>query len=151
MRKMKSAETENFIKEFGWATLCMAEKDGSPYAIEFSYFLDNNDICGLVHSTGRASRVLTENNRICLKICDSDRHCENFTAVSCFGTASFERLSDRKKIAWPGTLWNVSSEPRANMTPTKKISGRQKNSAPAPDQSTGNDRRNEQAAPGQWR
>ena len=100
MRKMKPAEIKNFIKEFGCATLCMAEKDGSPYAIEYSYFPDNNDICGLVHSTGRASRVLTENNRVCLKICDSDRHCENFTAISCFGTASFERLSDKKKIAW---------------------------------------------------
>lgn len=99
MRKMKITEIDHFIKNFGWATLCMADSSGQPYAIEYSYFLDGDEICGLVHASGRTSQIIAENNRVCLKICEADRYCKNYTAVSCFGTARYEKLTDKIEVA----------------------------------------------------
>ena len=100
MRKINQTEIDQFLAGFGWATLCLVDPDGRPYAIEFSYFLDGEDICGLVHPRGRAAACLESNNNVCVKICDSDRQCKNYRAVSCFGKAWFENLTDPKKVAW---------------------------------------------------
>ena len=102
MRKMTKAEREALIRDFGWATLCMVDPEERPYAIEFSYFLDKNDICGLVHPTGLTARCLKLNPEVCLKICDSDRQCSSYRAISCFGRASFKETRDPDSInaAW---------------------------------------------------
>ena len=104
MRKMKPDEIEEFLQNFGWATLCMADEQGKPYAIEYSYYLQDGAICGLVHSTGRAATILATNNQVCLKVCDADAHCESYTAISCFGTARYEKLTDIVEIA---TAWDA--------------------------------------------
>jgi len=100
MRKATPDEIDKLMDEFGWATLCMVDPDGRPYAIEFSYFLDNWAICGLVHPRGKTAACIKANPRVCVKICDSDAGCTNFRAASCFGTASFEWISDPERIAW---------------------------------------------------
>ena len=100
MRKMKAEEIEILLAEFGWATLCMVDPDGRPYAVEFSYFLDNGDICGLVHPRGRAAACLVENPAVCVKVCDSDAQCTSYRAASFFGLATFEKVTDPDEIAW---------------------------------------------------
>ena len=100
MRKMKHAEIEQLLTNFGWATLCMINANSHPYAVEFSYFLDGEDICGLVHPRGQAAACLEGNNNVCVKVCDSDPQCTNYRAISCFGRAWFEKLTDPGKVAW---------------------------------------------------
>ncbi len=100
MRKMNEEEISDLLANFGWATLCMVDAAGSPYAIEFSYFLDHGDICSLVHPRGRASHCLAANPKVCVKICDSDRQCRNYQAISGFGCAAFEKLTDPQQVAW---------------------------------------------------
>jgi nitroimidazol reductase NimA-like FMN-containing flavoprotein (pyridoxamine 5'-phosphate oxidase superfamily) len=104
MRKMNRIEKDRLLAEFGWATLCLVDPDGRPYAIEFSYFLDGEDICGLVHPRGRAAACLEKCNEVCVKICDSDPQCMNYRAVSCFGKAWFEKLTTPEKVAWAWDL-----------------------------------------------
>ena len=100
MRKMKNEEIEALLHAFGWVTLCMVDPLGNPYATEFSYFLDNGDICGLVHPRGKAAACIELNPSVCVKICDSDVQCRNYQAVSCFGKACFEKLREPDRVAW---------------------------------------------------
>lgn len=99
MRKMKDNEIDALLEGFGWATLCMVDPDCRPYAIEFSYFLENGDLCGLVHPRGKAAECLASTQAVCVKICDSDAQCRQYRAVSCFGTAAFEKLTDPADVA----------------------------------------------------
>lgn len=99
MRKMKDEEIDTLLQSFGWATLCMVDPEGRPYAIEFSYYIDHGDICGLVHPRGKTARCLAENQSVCVKICDSDAQCKNYRAVSCFGLAAFEKLTKPEEVA----------------------------------------------------
>lgn len=100
MKKMSDEEIEELLAGFGWATLCMTDPDGKPYAIEFSFFLDHDDICGLVHPRGRAVACLAANPAVCVKICDSDAQCKSYRVASCFGIATIEKLTDPDEVAW---------------------------------------------------
>jgi len=99
MRKMKDNEIDALLEGFGWATLCMVDPDARPYAIEFSYFLENGDICGLVHPRGKTAKCLALTQAVCVKICDSDGQCKRYRAVSCFGIAAFEKLTNSDEVA----------------------------------------------------
>lgn len=99
MRKMKENEIDALLDDFGWATLCMVDRDLKPYAIEFSYFLEHGNICGLVHPRGKAAECLSFTSSVCVKICDSDAQCKKYRAVSCFGIASFEKLTNPEDVA----------------------------------------------------
>jgi nitroimidazol reductase NimA-like FMN-containing flavoprotein (pyridoxamine 5'-phosphate oxidase superfamily) len=99
MRNMKDNEIDALLEGFGWATLCMVDPDARPYAIEFSYFLENGDICGLVHPRGKTAECLASTRAVCVKICDSDAQCRRYRAVSCFGIAAFEKLTNPIDVA----------------------------------------------------
>ena len=100
MRKMKDNEIDALLEGFGWATLCMVDPDLKPYAIEFSYFLEKSgDICGLVYPRGKTAECLGISQAVCVKICDSDARCRRYRAVSCFGNAAFEKLTDPDDVA----------------------------------------------------
>ncbi len=115
VRKMTKTDIINLIRDFGWGTLCMTGPDGNPYAIEFSYFLEGEDICGLVHPRGMTARCLAVNPNICFKVCDSDRQCKSYRAVSCFGNAAFEELTDQADInnAWDALVKQLGLPPAA--------------------------------------
>lgn len=99
-KKMKEEEIDAIFQETSWATLCMVDPDGNPYGIEFGFFLDHGDICGLVHPRGRAAACLSAKPHVCVKFCRSDHQCMGYQAVSCFGVASYESLTDPLKVAW---------------------------------------------------
>jgi len=113
MRKMTGNEIEALLATFGWATLCMVDPEGKPYAIEFSYFLDRLDICGMVHPRGRTAECLRGNPAVVVKICDTDPRCRDFRAASCFGEAAFEFLTDQHHIsfAWDQLEQKLGLEP----------------------------------------
>ncbi len=102
MRKMNDAEIRKLMEDMGWATLCLVSPESRPYAIEFSYFLDEEDIFGLVHPFGTAAKCLAKNPHVCIKICDSDPFCSSYRAASLRGPGSFEILSEPEEIirAW---------------------------------------------------
>jgi len=100
MKTMVNENIKILLRESSWATLCMVAHGNTPYAIEFEYFLDNDDICGLVNPRGKAASCLEHNQNVCVKICDLDNQCQQYRAISCFGTAYFEKLTDPTQIAW---------------------------------------------------
>lgn len=99
MRTMIDNEIDALLEGFGWATLCMVDPDLKPYAVEFSYFLENGDICGLIRPRGKTAECLGVSQTVCVKICDSDAQCKRYRAVSCFGIAAFEKLTDPHDVA----------------------------------------------------
>jgi nitroimidazol reductase NimA-like FMN-containing flavoprotein (pyridoxamine 5'-phosphate oxidase superfamily) len=100
MFKMKQEDMIALIERRKWGTLCSVCDDGTPYAIECTYFLMNGDICALINPRGKSSWNIARDPRVMFKICESDDLCERFQAISCFGIGEF--VSDRNEIskAW---------------------------------------------------
>lgn len=89
MRKMKASEIKDFLNTHTWATLCTVSAEGTPYAVEFSYFLLDGYVCGLIKPNGTTAKNIASNPNVCLKICRTDESCKRFTAVSLFGRGEF--------------------------------------------------------------
>lgn len=89
MRKMNKKEIKDFINTHTWATLCTVSAEGSPYAIEFNYFLLNGYICGLIKPNGTTAKNIAANPDVCLKMCRTDDSSREFTAASVFGKGEF--------------------------------------------------------------
>ena len=100
MRKMKLSEIKKFIHNHTWATLCTVTAEGTPYAIEFNYFLLDGYICGLIKPNGTTAKNIAENPNVCLKMCRTDESCRNFTAVSAFGKGEFVRNDEGVLKGW---------------------------------------------------
>ncbi|MBE9581512.1 MAG: pyridoxamine 5'-phosphate oxidase family protein [Proteobacteria bacterium] len=99
---MKQKEMRNLINKHAWATLCTVDPEGKPYAIEFTYFLMDGYICGLINPRGATARNIRHGPNVCLKMCRADELCKEFQAVSCFGTGEF--VDDREAI---GRAWDL--------------------------------------------
>ncbi len=69
MRPMTKEEIVDLIQDHRWTTLCTVTPDGEPYAIEFSYFLMDGCVCGMIHPDGKTSENLKHQPRVCLKMC----------------------------------------------------------------------------------
>ncbi len=89
MRKMTQKEIKDFVDNHTWATLCTVSAEGNPYAIEFSYFMLDGCICGLIKPKGTTAAHIAHNPKVCLKMCKTDDSNREFTAASCFGRAEF--------------------------------------------------------------
>jgi len=100
MRKMKKKEMEDFIREHTWTTLCTVDTKGNPYAVEFTYFLLDGDIYGLLKPMGRTAANLAFNERVCLKMCRTDERCRSYIAVSCFGRGGFVQEPENVLRGW---------------------------------------------------
>lgn len=100
MFKMKQEDMLALIERRKWGTLCTVSDDGTPYAIEFSYFLIDGDICGMINPHGTTSRNIERDQRVLFKICESDDNCRAYQAVSVYGTAEY--VQDRAVVsqAW---------------------------------------------------
>ena len=109
---MTTEEIEELLAAGECTTLCMVDPDGKPYAIEFNYFLDHGDICGLVHPRGKTADCLAANPSVCAKVCNSDARRRSYRGVSCFGKAFYENLTDPDEVAW---AWD-SLEQQLNLT-----------------------------------
>ena len=102
MRKTNEQEAKDLLKEFSWGTLCSVTPEGNPYAIEFSYFTENDKIYAIINPRGQTSKNIKVNKNICFKICDTDKNNKKYRAISCFGTAKFSSPNTQEKIvdAW---------------------------------------------------
>jgi nitroimidazol reductase NimA-like FMN-containing flavoprotein (pyridoxamine 5'-phosphate oxidase superfamily) len=100
MRKMIQKEIKDFINNHTWTTLCTVSAEGSPYAIEFNYFLLDSYICGLIKPNGTTAKNIAGNHSVCLKMCKTDDSCREFTAVSCFGKGEFVHDEDSVLKGW---------------------------------------------------
>jgi len=100
MRKMKLSEIKKFIHNHTWATLCTVSAEGTPYAIEFNYFLLDGYICGLIKPSGITAKNIANNPNVCLKMCRTDDSSRNFQAVSVFGRAEFVQDEEAVLKGW---------------------------------------------------
>lgn len=103
MRKIKESEAYDLLKQFHWGTLCTITPDYNPYAIEYSYFLDEEQtICGIVNPKGQTSKNIAFNPEVCFKVCDTDKINRQYRAISCFGKAYYDSPSTQEGIvnAW---------------------------------------------------
>jgi len=100
MFKMNEEEMRLLLERRKWGTLCTVCDDGTPHAIEFTYFLMDGNICGLINPNGRSWCNVQRDPRVLFKICNTDDLCERFAAISCFGVGEF--VDDRTAIskAW---------------------------------------------------
>jgi len=97
---MKVSEIKEFIQGHTWATLCTVSEEGTPYAIEFSYFLLDGNICGLIKTSGITARNIANAPNVCLKMCRTDDSCREFTAVSVFGRGEFVHDEEAVLKGW---------------------------------------------------
>jgi nitroimidazol reductase NimA-like FMN-containing flavoprotein (pyridoxamine 5'-phosphate oxidase superfamily) len=102
MRKITNQEAQLLLKEFCWGTLCSVTFKVNPYAIEFSYFTENNKIYAVINPRGQTAENIKQNPNICFKVCDTDKKNAKYRAISCFGTAKFTSPDSQEKIifAW---------------------------------------------------
>ncbi len=100
MRKMTSKEIKQFINAHTWATLCTVGAERQPYAVEFSYFMLNGCICGLIKPNGMTAKNISSNPNVCLKMCRTDESCRKFTAISVFGKGEFVQEEDGVIKGW---------------------------------------------------
>lgn len=88
MRKMLNGEIQRLLDEVTWGTLCSVTPEGDPYAIEFTCFEDEEEICGLIHPEGRIAACIRHQPKVCLKVCESSRLSTGYRGASFFGTAA---------------------------------------------------------------
>jgi nitroimidazol reductase NimA-like FMN-containing flavoprotein (pyridoxamine 5'-phosphate oxidase superfamily) len=91
MRDMTRDEMISFIKSWTWGTLIGVEGE-KPYAVEVSYGTDDEYLyCGSMPG-GEMAKCIAANQNVVFKICDTDKSCNKWHAVSVRGKA--EKLTD---------------------------------------------------------
>lgn len=102
MRKMKEEEIWKLFNHITWGTLCGVQPGGEPYAIEFTTFLDDEEICAIINPRGTMAECVRHQPRVCLKVCESSRLSRGFRAASFFGTARFDMPEEPRAMirAW---------------------------------------------------
>lgn len=84
MGKMNQKEIKNFINGHRWATLCTVDPEGKPYAIEFTCFLMDDHVCGLINPRGTSAKNVKNNPNVCLKMCRmKPQKMTGVTSASC--------------------------------------------------------------------
>jgi nitroimidazol reductase NimA-like FMN-containing flavoprotein (pyridoxamine 5'-phosphate oxidase superfamily) len=129
MRKMTKQEMTDLVQEHNLATLCTVDEDGSPYAVEFNYFLLGGDVCGLLKPRGNTARNIAGNARVCVKICRTDDACRAYRAVSCFGTGAFVQDPEMVLRGWD-LLEERLKLPKGTYAPFKEKFERKRNKYP---------------------
>ncbi len=119
MRKMTKKEMTDLVHEHNLATLCTVDQEGSPYAVEFNYFILGRDVCGLIKPSGKTGTNIKANNLVCLKICRTDEACRAYRAVSCFGTGAFVQDPEMVLRGWD-LLEERLKLPRGTYAPYKE-------------------------------
>jgi nitroimidazol reductase NimA-like FMN-containing flavoprotein (pyridoxamine 5'-phosphate oxidase superfamily) len=68
MIEMNALEIEQLLTETHIGRLCMAARDGTPYAVPFPFCWANDALYLRLPLTGRKGSVLQENDRVCFEV-----------------------------------------------------------------------------------
>ena len=104
MRKMTDNEIQRLLDEVTWGTLCSVTPKGEPYAVEFTYFEDGGDFCGIINPSGTIASCIRHQSTVCLKVCESSRLSTGYRGASLFGTASLVDPNNPEEMA---RIWKV--------------------------------------------
>jgi len=104
MRRMADDEIQRLLDEVTWGTLCSVTPEGEPYAIEFTYFEDGGDFCGIINPSGIIAACIRHQTSVCLKVCESSRLSTGYRGASLFGAAALVETKEPEEMA---RIWQV--------------------------------------------
>ncbi|MCG8471017.1 MAG: pyridoxamine 5'-phosphate oxidase family protein [Desulfobacterales bacterium] len=104
MRKMKETEIDLMLQHAGWATICTVNEDGTPYAVEATYFKDNDALGFMINPRGTTAKNIKARPSVLLKLTTSDGPMHNWAGVSLFGMGKM--VTEAKAI---GRGWDLLS------------------------------------------
>lgn len=100
MRKMTIEEINQAIKHGKWATICSVTPEKSPYAIEATYFICEENIGFMINPKGTTAANVSVNPRVLVKITFTNKNLSRWAGISCFGTGSFIKNKEEILQGW---------------------------------------------------
>ena len=100
MRKMTKEEIDQAIKHGKWATICSVTPEKNPYAIEATYFLNEENIGFMINPKGTTAANVSINPRVLVKITFTNKNLSRWAGISCFGTGSFIKNKEEILQGW---------------------------------------------------
>ncbi|WP_300675093.1 pyridoxamine 5'-phosphate oxidase family protein [Desulfoluna sp.] len=97
MRTMTIEEMETMLTHAGWATICTVRDDGTPYAVEATYFRDGADIGFMINPRGTTATHIKKRPDVLLKLTTSDAAMHHWAGISLFGKA--EMVTEKNAMA----------------------------------------------------
>ena len=109
MRPMLPDEMEYLVRQAEWATICVTEADGTPYAIEATPFRLEEDICFMINPRGGVHRCVRSNPRTLIKFTMAEPGLARWAGVSCVGFGRFDPDPEARVRGWSelGRIMNV--------------------------------------------
>lgn len=89
MRVMTPEEMETAIQRCNWATICTADPEGTPYAIEATPFRMDACHCFMINPRGGTWKNLRSNPRVLLKYTLTNKDLSLWAGISCHGKGEF--------------------------------------------------------------
>lgn len=111
MFKLTQDDIKALIERHTWGTIVTVNDDGTPYAIECTFFLINGDICSLINPHGTTARNIARDNRVLFKVCESDALSRQYQAASYYGKAEYVQDKDVLSNAWDVLEQRLNLEP----------------------------------------
>ena len=78
---MTRTEVDDLLAEARIGQLCMADRQGAPYAIPFPFLWADGSIYLRVAMTGRKGEVLTQNQRVCFEVDQFSDAFDDYSSV----------------------------------------------------------------------
>ncbi len=100
MRKMTQKEMKAALEQGKWATICSVTPEKSPYAIEATYFLYEENIGLMINPKGTTAANISVNPRVLVKITFANKNMSGWAGISCFGTGSFIKNKEEILQGW---------------------------------------------------
>lgn len=101
---MTPDEIQRLLNEVTWGTVCSVTPEGEPYAVEFTYFEDGGDFCGIINPSGTIAACVRHQPKVCLKVCESSRLSTGYRGASLFGMAALVETKEPEEMV---RLWKV--------------------------------------------
>src|SRR5581483_333450 len=142
MTEMTTPEIESLLNQTRIGRLCMASRDGKPYAIPLPFCWRDRALYLRLPLTGRKGEVLRDNNRVCFEVDEYSETLDRYASVLIEGRlipvsdldekASAKQTNDLKYTRLRnghrpghGRNGNLTDLPMRKIVPTS-ISGRRK-------------------------
>ncbi len=110
MRNMTEQEIKQALTKGNWATICTVNKDNSPYAVEATYFIGDDQTVGfMINPGGTTLTNIQTNSHVLLKITLADKSLSEWMGISLFGKGVVINDPDKIRQGWE-LLGNVMNE-----------------------------------------
>ena len=91
MRRMTEEEIRTALSRANWASICTVGPDMGPYAVEATYFMDDQArVCFMINPRGTTAKNVGQNTKTLVKITLATPELDHWLGVSCFGQGRVE-------------------------------------------------------------